>query len=406
MKRCDACGEEIESKFSYCPIDGHLLAENKPTNSYEYRLTLISEQPLAQRLLSEGQFLIGRFRQAWPQFKAEPLPFILSQLHQLNDNTRRVMRRPHFAAASLTAIATILAVVAGAILLDAGRRHVTAADEPDEELVKTVTLDLRHEEKTDSKTGVGVGEKGRVGFNKERGEGSGEKPAQARGGGSGGDGSQSPPSQGKPPIPSVIPAPIPTTYAKVSQSLPEAGLNIDPVLWKDLPFRDYGDPRSKSLVPSNGPGEGGGVGTGKGQGIGEGDGTGFGPGNKNNMGGGDGERGCCGPGGGSGNNPNPNNDMERIFRGPEVTTRARVLSKPEPQYSEEARRNQITGTVILSVVFSRTGQVTNIQAVRPLCCGLTEKAIAAARQIRFVPATREGTPVSVRMQLEYNFNLY
>jgi TonB family protein len=406
MKRCDACGEEIESKFSYCPIDGHLLAESKPTNSYEYRLTLISERSLAQRLLSEGQFLIGRFRQAWPQFTAEPLPFILSQLHQLNDNMKRVMRRPHFAAASLTAIATILAVVAGAILLDAGRRRVNAADEPDEELVKTATLDFRHEENPDSKTGVGVGEKGRVGFNKERGEGSGEKPAQARGGGSGGDGSQSPPSQGRVPIPSVIPAPIPTTYAKVSQSLPEAGLNIDPVLWKDLPYRDYGDPRSKSPVPSNGPGEGGGVGNGKGQGIGEGDGTGFGPGNKNNMGGRDGERGCCGPGGGSGNNPNPNNDIDRVFRVPEVTTRARVLSKPEPQYSEEARRNQITGTVILSVVFSRTGQVTNIRALQPLCCGLTEKAIAAARQIRFVPASREGNPVSVRMQLEYNFNLY
>jgi TonB family protein len=83
-----------------------------------------------------------------------------------------------------------------------------------------------------------------------------------------------------------------------------------------------------------------------------------------------------------------------------------VLSKPEPQYTEEARRSQISGTVILSVVFSRAGQVTNIHAVQPLCCGLTEKAIAAARQIRFVPATREGNAVSVRMQLEYNFNLY
>jgi len=38
--------------------------------------------------------------------------------------------------------------------------------------------------------------------------------------------------------------------------------------------------------------------------------------------------------------------------------------------------------------------------------GLTEKAIAAARQIRFVPATRNGQPVSMYMQLEYNFNLY
>ena len=406
MKRCDACGEEIESKFSYCPIDGHLLAETKPTNSYEYHLTLISERSLAQRLLSEGQFLIGRFRQAWSQFTSEPLPFILSELQQLNDNTKRVVRRPHFAAASLTAVITILLVVVAALLLDAGRSRATAADDPDEELVKTVTIDLRDEEKTDSKTGVGAGEKGRVGFNKGRGEGSGSKPAPATGGGGGGNGSQSPSSQGRVPIPSVIPAPIPTTYAKVSQSLPDAGINIDPVLWKDLPFRDYGDPRSKSLAPSNGPGEGGGVGNGKGQGIGQGDGTGFGPGNKNNMGGRDGDRGCCGSGGGAGINPDPNKDIDRIFRGPEVTTRARVLSKPEPQYTEEARRNQISGTVILNVVFSRTGQVINIQAAQPLCCGLTEKAIAAARQIRFVPATREGNPVSVRMQLEYNFNLY
>ena len=178
MKRCDACGEEIESKFSYCPIDGHLLAESKPTNKNEYRLTLISERSLAQRLLSEGQFLIGRVRQVWPQFTSEPLPFILSQLRQLNDNTKRVMRRPHFAAASLTAVITILGVVVAALLLDAGRRRAPAADEPDEELVKTVTIDLRDEEKTDSKTGVGTGEKGRVGFNKGRGEGSASKPAQ------------------------------------------------------------------------------------------------------------------------------------------------------------------------------------------------------------------------------------
>ncbi len=406
MKRCNACGEEVESKFSFCPIDGNLLAENKSTHTYQYRLTLISERYLAQRLVSEGQFLMGRFQRGWPQFRAQPMPFILNQLRQLNDDAKRIIRRPHFATASLTAITTILAVVVGAILLDAGRGRVTASDEAGEDLVKTITIDLREDPKTDSKTGVGAGENGRVGFNKGRGEGSGSKPASSHGGGGGGELSRLQQSQGRLPPPSEIPAPIPTTYAKVSQSLPEAGLNIDPVLWKDLPFRDYGDPRSKSLVPSNGPGKDGGVGNGKGTGIGEGDGTGFGPGNKNNIGGKDGERGCCGPGAGTGNHPNPNNDIDRVFRVPEVTTRARVLSKPEPQYTEEARRAQITGTVILSVVFSRTGQVTNIQAVQPLCCGLTEKAIAAARQIRFVPAMREGQPASVRMQLEYNFNLY
>jgi hypothetical protein len=38
--------------------------------------------------------------------------------------------------------------------------------------------------------------------------------------------------------------------------------------------------------------------------------------------------------------------------------------------------------------------------------GLTEAAIAAARQIKFEPATLDGKPVSMFMQLEYNFNLY
>jgi protein TonB len=129
-----------------------------------------------------------------------------------------------------------------------------------------------------------------------------------------------------------------------------------------------------------------------------------GPGNGGNTGGGNNTRGCCGSSGANGDNTDK--DIDRVFRQAEVSTRARVLSKPEPQYTEEARRNQITGKVVLSVVFDRTGQVTNIRAVQTLCCGLTEKAIAAARQIRFTPAMRDGQVVSTYMQLEYNFNLY
>jgi hypothetical protein len=38
--------------------------------------------------------------------------------------------------------------------------------------------------------------------------------------------------------------------------------------------------------------------------------------------------------------------------------------------------------------------------------GLTEKAIEAAKKIRFNPAVKNGAPVSVRGQLEFSFNLY
>jgi TonB family protein len=304
----------------------------------------------------------------------------------------------------LTAVTIVLVIALSTVLFDRHGRN-TPSDEPDETLVPTMTIDFRSDEKPEPDNGIGANSNGRVGFNNGRSEGSGPKPARAHGGGSGGNLSPLPPSVGRLPPPSVIPAPISTTYARLPQSLPAAGLDIDPVLWKDLPFRDYGDPRSKSVVPSNGPGNGGGVGTNQGIGIGEGNGSGFGPGNRRNIGGGDPNNGCCGKGGSTRNNPD-DKDIDRVFPVSEITTRARVLSKPEPQYTEEARRTRITGTVVLSVVFSRTGQVTNIRAVESLCCGLTEKAIAAARQIRFIPATRDGTAVSTHMQLEYNFNLY
>jgi hypothetical protein len=41
-----------------------------------------------------------------------------------------------------------------------------------------------------------------------------------------------------------------------------------------------------------------------------------------------------------------------------------------------------------------------------LACGLTKKSIEAARNITFIPATKDGKNVSMWMQLEYNFNLY
>jgi hypothetical protein len=38
--------------------------------------------------------------------------------------------------------------------------------------------------------------------------------------------------------------------------------------------------------------------------------------------------------------------------------------------------------------------------------GLTEKATAAGRQIKFIPAIKDGRFVSMWMELQYNFNLY
>jgi len=99
-------------------------------------------------------------------------------------------------------------------------------------------------------------------------------------------------------------------------------------------------------------------------------------------------------------------DYNRIYNGKEVDRKAHILKKPEPVYTDAARQHAITGTVILSAVFTAEGQVTDIKAVSSLPDGLTERAIAAARQIKFEPAQINGRAVSMYIQLQYNFNLY
>ena len=99
-------------------------------------------------------------------------------------------------------------------------------------------------------------------------------------------------------------------------------------------------------------------------------------------------------------------DYNRVFSGKEVTQKARVLEKPEPTYTESARKFGVTGTIVLRCVFSKNGEVTNIHVVRKLPHGLTDKALAAARAIRFTPAMKDGQPVSMWMELQYNFFLY
>ena len=96
---------------------------------------------------------------------------------------------------------------------------------------------------------------------------------------------------------------------------------------------------------------------------------------------------------------------ERVYLGRDVDVKARLLKKPEPSYTTDARDNKVEGTVILRVVFSKTGHVEYIKVIQGLPHGLTEQSIKAAQKIKFVPAMKEGQAVSMWMQLEYNYSL-
>ena len=366
---------------------------------HQYQPTIIETHFLLERLLIQIAFFGDELKQSWIEFKKNPTTFSKTLGRDLLQQLRAVISSPNLIPAALTAVATITCVIAIALLIDRRTPH-PGADLINAGTADLVMLDVSKPLDATNKSSIGKDGPGRVGFQNKSGEGSGPTQKLAQGGGGGGNHNPIPPQAGKLPPPSSILAAIPTAPPINPPTLPIAGIDIDPALWKDLKAPVYGDLRSKSEIESKGPGEGEGIGTNRGTGIGEGDGPGVGPGEKGNMGGGPKGLGCCGPGGGS------NTGEDGPLRGSQVEQRARVLFKPEPAYTEEARRNQIEGTVMLRVVFANNGEVVQIRAVHTLPFGLTERAIAAARQIKFVPAVKGGQPVSVFMQLEYNFHLY
>ncbi|MBO0861117.1 MAG: M56 family metallopeptidase, partial [Chloracidobacterium sp.] len=83
-----------------------------------------------------------------------------------------------------------------------------------------------------------------------------------------------------------------------------------------------------------------------------------------------------------------------------------ITYKEKAQYTQEAKDNNIEGTVVLNVVFCADGHLGDIKVIKELPYGLTENTIVAAKKIRFIPAVKHGHPVSVRGNLEFTFKLH
>lgn len=99
-------------------------------------------------------------------------------------------------------------------------------------------------------------------------------------------------------------------------------------------------------------------------------------------------------------------DGERIYTAKEVDERLQILKKPLPSYTREARRHSTRGLVILRAMLASDQTVKHIEVVTGLPDGLSDKAIEAARRIKFTPARKDGKPVSVWVMLEYRFSIY
>ena len=88
----------------------------------------------------------------------------------------------------------------------------------------------------------------------------------------------------------------------------------------------------------------------------------------------------------------------------EVSPPVRLVT-PLPAYTEAAWAQGIEGDVRVRASIDERGEVTGLEVVQGLPYGLTEAAVAAVRQWRFRPATRDGEAVAVDHNLSIRFTL-
>jgi len=175
----------------------------------------------------------------------------------------------------------------------------------------------------------------------------------------------------------------PTIIAPALANLPANASGLLPI----------GDPNGVIGPPSAGPGTGGGIGDGNGHGVGPGTGPGVGPGIGGGFGGG-----AFGPGGGT--------ETTYKIGGLGGLAAPTCPVRPEPTYSDDARKARIQGTVVLDSVIQKDGTINVNGVSRSLGYGLDDAAREALRSWRCNPGKLNGLPVAVQIQIVINFHLY
>jgi protein TonB len=131
---------------------------------------------------------------------------------------------------------------------------------------------------------------------------------------------------------------------------------------------------------SHGSGRDGGAGAGSGAGLGDGNGAGVGPGSGGGTGGG-------------------------VYQPGSGIEAPRLVREVKADYTEDARRRNIEGEVLLEIVVRSDGSVGDVKILQGLSGGLNERAVQAVRQWRFAPARRRGAAVDVAVEVSVEFKL-
>lgn len=99
-------------------------------------------------------------------------------------------------------------------------------------------------------------------------------------------------------------------------------------------------------------------------------------------------------------------DEEKKFYDERLSRDLIVIDKPVPVYTDEARRNDKQGQIRARVEFLDNGRIGAVVIDPRLDQGLARNVAKVVNKIKFLPAEREGKPISVTKVLEYNFSIY
>jgi TonB family protein len=84
----------------------------------------------------------------------------------------------------------------------------------------------------------------------------------------------------------------------------------------------------------------------------------------------------------------------------------KLLHSAEPVFSDAARGLKYSGKILINFRVTPEGKVVNMSLIRPAGLGLDEHALAAVQQYIFSPATMNGKPVLVELNVEVNFDIF
>ncbi len=107
--------------------------------------------------------------------------------------------------------------------------------------------------------------------------------------------------------------------------------------------------------------------------------------------------------------PPPPVPAETIFPGIRriggSVSRPEVIHSVDPQYTEDARKAGLNGTVYIALIVDEHGIPQNVHVVRTVGMGLDENAVAAVKAYRFKPAMENGNPVPVAITITVKFQI-